>query len=135
MPSKNSNKTELRESLDRALKLQRAGRARQAARALEKLALTDPDSPTVVGLLGNLYLELGELEKAVFHLRRATALSPKSELASVGFFHSLWESELFTEALREMQRFLRMNESPEYAKLLRDLAVEGRLVPQIAGAA
>ena len=38
--------------------------------------------------------------------RRAVLLSPHSELASVGLFHTLWASGKHDAALKEMERFL-----------------------------
>ena len=78
-------------------------------------------------------LATGTLAMAVpYLLKRAVELSPRSELASVGLFHSLWDLGKVNQAFAEMRRFLRLSDSPEYSKLLRDLTVEGRLVPQPA---
>jgi predicted Zn-dependent protease len=132
MPSSNSNSNALRRGLDAAIKSHRDHKSRQAAKALEQLARAHPESAPVAGMLGGIYFELDDFSKARRWFKRATELSPRSELASVGLFHSLWELGRSTEAVSEMRRFLRLSDSPEYTKVLRDLTVEGRLVPHIA---
>jgi predicted Zn-dependent protease len=135
MPSKNSNKNGLRENLDRAIRLKRAGKVRAAVALMESLARDYPKSAAVAGCLGGAYFDLDQPTKAAKYFRRATKLSPRSELASLGLFHSLWSVDAVDAAFAEMRRFLKRADSQEYAKLLRDLTVEGRLVPQLSGAA
>ena len=135
MLSSNSNRNGLRREFDAAIKLHRAHKSRQAAKALEQLAADHPSSAPVAGMLGGVYFDLGDFQQAARWFKRATKLSPKSELASVGLFHSLWELDRTADAVAEMRRFLRGSDSPEYTKLLRDLTVEGRLVPHIANVA
>jgi predicted Zn-dependent protease len=135
MPSSNSHNDVLRAKLNDAIALHRAGKSRQAARQLERLAEAHPRSAAVAGYLGGVYLDLDNPQRALVHFRRATSLAPKSELASVGMFHSLWSLDAVHEAFDEMRRFLKMSDSKEYGKLLRDLTVEGRLVPQLAAGA
>jgi predicted Zn-dependent protease len=135
MPLRNSNNHSLRAQLDRGIKLHRARKVEEATELLERLAHDFPRSAAVAGYLGSVYFEQDEPATAAKWFRRAIRLSPKSELASLGLFHSLWNSNAAMEAVAEMRRFLRTADSPAYAKLLRDLTVEGRLVPLLAGAA
>jgi tetratricopeptide (TPR) repeat protein len=134
-PSTNSNSGSLRSLLDQAIRLRRAGRIEQAIVLLERLGREYPKSAAVAGYLGGAYFDLDQPTKAAKYFRRATKLSPRSELASLGLFHSLWSVDAIDAAFAEMRRFLKRADSKEYAKLLRDLAVEGRLVPQLSGAA
>lgn len=92
-------------------------------------------SATVSGLLGSAYFEKGEFARAAEWFMKTTQLSPASELASLGLFHSLWNLDDASAAFDEMQRFLSDHTSDEYQTLLRDLAVEGRLEAKTGSAA
>jgi hypothetical protein len=52
-----------------------------------------------------MYRDLGMLDRAILLCRRAAELAPRSERASLGLFHALWDSERFDEALEEIKRF------------------------------
>jgi predicted Zn-dependent protease len=137
MPIANSNKDQLKTTLDRSIKLIGRGKHREALRILNPLSRQHMRSAAVFGTLGRAFFEIGDMEKAGNAFRRAVDLNPKSELASLGLFHSLWGQEAASEAFAEMRRFLSMTDSTEYKTLLRDLAVEGHLAPRLhaAGAA
>ncbi|HWB54573.1 MAG TPA: hypothetical protein VG722_10285 [Tepidisphaeraceae bacterium] len=111
----------LRKKFDQAVRLNKAGKCDKAISALESLRKQFAQSASVVGYLGGIYFEQGLLERATNCFQRATELSPRSELASVGLFHSLWASGKTNEALAEMARFLAIAESKEYRTLIRDL--------------
>jgi hypothetical protein len=51
-------------------------------------------------------------------------LSPHSEQASLGLFHSLWCSGKTNAAFNEMRRFVKSNDSPHYRQLIRDMLAE-----------
>ena len=104
-----------------ALKLRAAKRYDQAKEILLALADENEDSASVFGILGDVYWQLGSWENATRCFARAVKLSPKSELASLGLFHTLWESGQARLALNEMERFLSLSHSAEYAKVLREL--------------
>ena len=137
MPFANSNNNGLRTGMNRAMQLRRQGRRREAVRILEGLASRHSRSAAVMGSLGSVYFELGLLAKAGKAFAQAIELNPKSEMASLGLFHSLWQQGARSEAFAEMSRFLSAAKSEEYTKLLRDLAVAGELAPKLtrAGAA
>jgi len=82
---------------------------------LRKLARIRPHSASVHGILADVQWRLGHLERAVQSFKRATKLSPKSELASLGLFHTLWESGQIDRAKAEMKRYLANADSKEYA--------------------
>jgi tetratricopeptide (TPR) repeat protein len=103
------------------LKLKARKRYAQARELLRTLAAEYVNSASVFGLLGDVNWRLGELSDAVRCFGRATSLSPTSELASLGLFHSLWDAGRIEAALNEMQRFLSLSRSAEYARLLREL--------------
>lgn len=129
MPTMNS--TNDRVILNRAIGLSRQGKNREAVRLLQPLARQHPRSAVIFGCLGGAHFELGEMDKAAEAFGRATRLNPKSELASLGLFHSLWGQGAATAAFAEMRRFLSTSDSVEYTTLLRDLAVGGHLAPQL----
>ena len=105
--------------------------AQARLRALKLEIIVAPDATSIAGFLAGIYFELNDLKNASEYFRRTTELSPKSELASVGLFHSLWGQGFKQEAVDEMRRFLALADSAEYSQLLHDLAVEGKLVPSM----
>jgi predicted Zn-dependent protease len=130
MPSGNSNNPAIRKALQRAIDLHRSGRTPEAIDRLTQLIRRFPKSAAALGYLASVYFDQGDMKQATQHFRRALNVNPKSERASLGLFHALWEMGSLPEAVAEMQRFLSTCESPEYDKLLHDLAAEGMLVPR-----
>lgn len=98
-----------------------------AIRLLVPLAEANPSRAAIWGSLGRAFFEAERWREAAAAFRQASILSPGSELASLGLFHSLWSTGAELEAFEEMRRFLMVAESDEYATLLHDLTVEGRL--------
>ncbi len=81
------------------------------------------------GELGFIERKRGHLEAAEEFSRTATTLSPRSELASIGMFHTLWDQKKRKEALEEVVRLVSMRDSDHYSELLShgfrdDLGVE-----------
>jgi tetratricopeptide (TPR) repeat protein len=105
---------EFKRKLGIAIDLKNQKRYGEAAHALEELRETYPQSASVHGLLGHALWEQNELEKAVQAFRRAVKLSPESELASLGLFHTLMETGNRRGAFQEMDRFRRVADSAEY---------------------
>jgi predicted Zn-dependent protease len=122
---KTSIKSEMDRRLNAAIQENRAGRHAEAIALLNPLAAEYPKSAAVVGYLAGVYFGLNNYVKAEKSFRKASRLSPKSELASLGLFHSLWNLGRRREAFREMRRLLKVTDSEEYKMLLRDLAVAG----------
>jgi predicted Zn-dependent protease len=137
MPIVNSSKDQLKTALDRCIKLIGQGKHREALRILQPLSRQHPRSAAVFGTLGRAFFEIGDMQKSREAFQSAVDLNPKSELASLGLFHSLWGRHATSEAFAEMRRFLSISDSSEYKTLLRDLAVNGHLAPRLepAGAA
>jgi lipoprotein NlpI len=88
-----------------------------------------PRAAKLWGYLGFLYGEAGENVKAANTFRKATALSPHSEQASLGLFHSLWRTGKTNAAFDEMRRFVKSNDSPRYRQLIRDMLAEIPIEP------
>jgi predicted Zn-dependent protease len=92
------------EKLARATDLANRNEFSAALGLVEPLAASEPNNPRVLGVFAGLYFRQGKLEEASRYFRRATELSPKSELASLGLFHSLWGTGEHTSAEREIAR-------------------------------
>ena len=89
---------------------------------LEKaLSLNPPRRAPLLGTLAHVYFLKGDLEKARVCYEEATQLSPKSELGSLGYFHTLWNLELYDEAYQEAKRFLSLSESNEYLLMIEEM--------------
>lgn len=112
-----STSHEFDQKLREAIELKNQLRFDESAQILLELRETHPESASVHGLLGYTLWELGQLEPAVQSFRRAVNLSPRSELASLGLFHSLLETGDKQSAIHEMNRFLRLADSEEYRAL------------------
>lgn len=80
-----------------------------------------PESKIVLGMLSTCYFELEQYELAAKHAQRSVIVSPKSEVASLILFHSLWHIEQYDEAFDEMRRFMTLTSSAAYDELLQDL--------------
>jgi len=76
-----------------------------------------PDSASVHAILGEIFWEQHNLDEAIASFSKAVELSPKSELASLGLFHTLWESGQRQRATEEMNRFLALSKSAQYGKI------------------
>lgn len=127
MRSETSTDPRLRAAVNAALKLGRDGRYAEATASLASLARTHPESGAIRGVLGKLFYEAGDFAAAAKWFRQATRVSPESELASLGLYHSLWKSNRKRMALGEMSRFLSVAESAVYDDLLRGFAAAGIL--------
>jgi tetratricopeptide (TPR) repeat protein len=106
---------------DEALLLKGQKRYAEAQRLLEQLALSEQTSAALYAVLGDVYWEQGLMDKAIEAFRTSTSLSPKSEAASLGLFHCLWEKGDQNAAISEARRFLSVVDSEEYRKTLQNL--------------
>ncbi len=109
-----------------AFGLKKARNYVEARAHLKRLALERPDYASVRGVLGGVLFELHEFREAAEEFRATTRLSPRSELASLGLFHSLLRMGDRAAAIAEMQRFTSLRESPEYTSLQLELGADLR---------
>jgi len=107
--------------LGRAIRHRDKSEYDDAIRILRALAKVKPESASVQGLLGDVYWRLGRFKQAVQSFKRATELAPKSELASLGLFHILWESGKIERAKAEMKRYMAVGNSREYDSMVPSL--------------
>ena len=112
-----------KDAFDSAVGFREIGMYSDAIAILEQL-LRDDSLPNniraaTLGELGGIYLyDLDDFVSSEKLYRKCVAISPRSELASLGLFHSLMGQRLAFEALDEMKRFLSISSSHEYARVL-----------------
>lgn len=109
-----------------AVALVREGRTDEAIAALEALLpLADGEPRITAGILkylGDVHLHTrGEPAGAEPYYRRAIALTPAAERASLGLFHALCGQERVEEALDEARRLVTLRPSAAYAQLLAEI--------------
>ena len=114
-------KENLKPEFDEAVKAKESGDLFRARQILLQLHRSDPGSTAILAVLGHTCFKLNLLDEALEFFRKATLLTPHSEAASLGLFHSLWKADRTDEAFDEMRRFLSEYESEEYTRLLADL--------------
>ena len=108
--------------LDEAIKLKNQEDYRGAARVLSHIVKEFPTCTPAFMLLGGLYLhEFKKPRKAVPCFEAAIGLAPRSEMCSLGLFHSLWNLDRVVEALEELKRFQMISHSKDYDEILAEL--------------
>jgi tetratricopeptide (TPR) repeat protein len=108
--------------LDQALKWKRRKAFKKAVQVLAAIVKEYPDCATAFGLMGGIYyVELHQPKKAVSCFEQATKLSPRSEFASLGLFHSLWTLGRHDRAIAEMERFQTLAHSADYEEIAKEL--------------
>ena len=91
---------------EEALNLKSEGDYDRAILVLKKTIRLYPDVSILHWLVGALYFcEFHLPKKALRWFRKAVALAPKTELASLGLFHALWALDRCDEALEELKRY------------------------------
>lgn len=84
----------------------------------ENLSTEYPDVASVFGLVASMYFEADQFDKAAEKYKKATEISSKSEAASLGLFHSLWQMDKNDQAFDEVKRYMSIAQSDEYNELL-----------------
>lgn len=115
---------EFKALFEEAMGFKKAGNLVEATRCLTRLALERPDYAPVRGVLAGVLYELKEFGKAVIEFGAASRLSPRSELASLGLFHSLLNTGDRAAAVAEMKRFTNLRLSAEYDLLRAEFQAE-----------
>jgi tetratricopeptide (TPR) repeat protein len=95
-------------NLDLALELIEKRNFKEAEAVLLNILDHDTQNPhSVYIVLGNLYRDMGEKQKAMENFMKATRLQPKSELASLGLYIIYHELDRDMEAMEELFRYLK----------------------------
>lgn len=117
--------TKTRALFDEALRLRDTGEIAESMKRLEEIVdgfPKDHDERLIAAhscaQLAGLHSDRGDQDACERWFRRALQIGPGFELASVGLFTTLWETERRIEALDELVRFLEKKDSPEYRRML-----------------
>ena len=94
------------------------GEPQAALEIFHRLAAEHPQQPAITGMIGSIYFSEKDYEQARVYFHETVCMSPKSELASRGLFHSLWQIGERDAAFAEMKRFVSISESAEYDRLI-----------------
>lgn len=107
--------------MEEALSLQNQRRFEESIEVVLAVLLQNPRFAPAFGTLGRAYYELADYENAAEAFRSASRLSPMSELASLGLFHSLFKLGRFEEAKAEIDRFNKVSSSNIYEGVLDEI--------------
>lgn len=78
---------------------------RRALKVLDFLESKHKDSSVIHGLYGSIFYELKDFKNSAINFSKVIAIKPKSELASLGLFHSLVFLGKDRKALKELFRY------------------------------
>jgi predicted Zn-dependent protease len=124
----NHNATpEFKDRFQEAVELKNQGRLVEAEQKFHDLLVMNPASASVHAFLADTLWGQGRLTQAITFFRKAVELAPKSEMASLGLFHTLLESGDREGAIAEMDRFLSLSDSEEYQSLAKQFVGEKRI--------
>jgi len=109
----------LNELMENALEYKNREEWELAAEAFASIAEKYPDYAPAFGMCGAvLFSGLKKPREALPYCTRAVELAPKSEMASLALFHSLWALERDDEAIAEMKRFLQVGYCEDYVEII-----------------
>lgn len=100
--------------MQEALLLNAQGQYEKATVLWKALCESYPQSAAAHAMLGYVLWEQKELAPAIQAFDKAVCLSPTSELASLGLFHTLFELGDRKSAEQEMKRYTALAKSEEY---------------------
>ena len=109
------------ERFEEALRERDEGRFCEANQILLKLEKEDPGNLAVALVRAGVLFKMDSFQEASDLFGKITRSQPCDDLASRGFFHSLWKLGRHDEAFEEMKRFLSLKDSEGYLELLGDL--------------
>lgn len=115
---------EARENLQQAIDMESVGNTCKALEILNVLIQRKPAWAPALGVAGAIYYNMRRFEEAAQYFRAVTVASPKKETPSLGLFHSLWQLGRQEEAIREAKRFLEVEKSEDYEKILKSWEAE-----------
>lgn len=112
---------EVAQQFEHARQLREAGKLVEARDYLETIVAGGSESIAVFAVLASVHWEMQNLRDAISLFRRATELAPRNELASLGLFHTLWESGMHDAAFAEIKRLVSLRPSHEYQLMLKGI--------------
>ena len=87
---------------------------KKAISILKKLNQRIKNNSKITGLLGTAFYETSNYSSSKYYFKKTTMLNGKSELASLGLFHSLCHLGKEILALKELDRFVSINQPIQY---------------------
>jgi tetratricopeptide (TPR) repeat protein len=112
------------DALQVGIDCQRAGNYEAAIKAFEQAVKRWPNYSIGFWFLAGVYqVYLEKPEPAIPYYRQAVRLSPKSEMASLGLFHSLWNTDQIDEAIAEIKRYQTLTnwKSKDYLEIVAEM--------------
>ncbi|MGE3467246.1 MAG: tetratricopeptide repeat protein [Pyrinomonadaceae bacterium] len=108
--------------VDEAIRLRDSGRLSEAADKLREILAMSPERRApILGVLAHIYFTMKDFDRALECYEEAVELSAKSELGSLGLFHTLWNLGRTSDAFKEAGRFLALRDSEEYSQLIKEM--------------
>ena len=109
---------------NRALARWHEGDSETAIRILTELVAEAPEFGPARMMLGAYLADAGFPEDALLHLRQASELGPKSELASRALFHALYDLERREDAAAVLRKYLAVSDSSDLSDVLSEIERE-----------
>ncbi len=101
--------------------LRKKGDTNGAIRILRQLVAEFPEKPAAYLIIGDILWEEGKLAQASKEFRAATKHFPKSKIASLGLFHTLWKQSKTDAAFDEMKRFQSISFCSDYEEIVNEI--------------
>ncbi|HWY87071.1 MAG TPA: tetratricopeptide repeat protein [Gemmataceae bacterium] len=95
-----------------------------AISAFEEAIRKSPQCSLAYWLLGGVhYTFLNDPRAALPYFQKGVQLSPKTEIASLALFHSLWDTDQTFEALEELKRYQLLTNwsSKDYLEIMQEI--------------
>lgn len=110
-----------RKVFDDAVEHKKRGELQKSKEILQELSRQNPETASILAVLGDVYWDLKEIEEAVGCFRKATLIKPLSETVSLALFHCLWNLGRRNEALDEAKRYLNHSDSSDYREMIQEM--------------
>jgi predicted Zn-dependent protease len=94
---------------------------------LESLIRKNSKSAWLRAKLANASKLNNDYVKAEKYFKIAVDMAPSKELFSIGLFHCYWEQTKYKQAMNELARYTRNNQSDEYDGIYKELSIKGYL--------
>ena len=107
---------------DEFFKLKESNKFSEALLVIRKIEKNHKNSSVVLGLLGTIYYELKDYKNSSKYFKRTVLLNPKSELASLGLFHSFKHLGENIPAMKEIHRYVSLAKPKLYKTAIKELS-------------
>lgn len=107
--------------LDKVFEYKNGRRFAEGLRVLKTLNKRIKNDRVIAGLMATFYYEQKKYKYSARYFKKTTVLSPHSELASLGLFHSLVHINKFSLAVKELKRYVSGNKIRLYKITIKEL--------------